>query len=804
MSLVNGLGSVKDLKPDTTEIQSVPQITIVSTDNHSEGNIDSPTGIKKPSISEKCKLILESSPAVITMNIATIYALFGDDIKTLGFPKSADDVFSSLVVICLFLFTAELIFSFILKPGYKWSFYFWLDLIATLSLVPDIGWMWDAALGLDSGKSDGKSVKDAGNASRAGARTARVFRIIRMVRLIRIVKLYKNILITLEKKKQKLKVDDDDELIRDLPVTSESKVGNKMSEVTMKRVIIIVMAMLFILPLFDNEFYFNFQTSWEYGLVEIRSFYDNGGYENVTDKYIDFHKDDIRPLVYLRYLKDDDAHIWEGDTPFYDLRYNEIYYTSTGEFISIFDTRFDARLTSLLNIIRTIFICIILTLGSIYFSKDSDTLVIKPIGKMIEKVKIIAKNPIAAAEIQDLYNNQEEEKPSSCLSSLCKSKSSSTQYETQLLENTIMKIGVLLALGFGEAGSLIIGSNIEKGGEMDPMIEGKKVVGIYGFCDIRNFTDATEELQEGVMMFVNEIAQVVHGIVDKYLGAANKNIGDAFLLVWKFSNDEFFLDENNGIVRNPESARTKYLPDLSLLSFLKIMAKVNKDPAMLKYRTNQRLISRMPGYEVKMGFGLHLGWSIEGAIGSQFKIDASYLSPNVNVASVLEASTKMYGVPLLISGTLYQVFSEPVQKYCRQIDQVLIRGHSDPLPLFTSDCEFFEFIQGKQADRSKNFFRKKRKALKRDLEKFKITTEMLYSESKEIKLMKKHFSIEFFQMFQEAFQFYLNGAWNKAKLGFEQVLTIRQKDGPTQALLGFMAEYGFICPTGWKQVRNLT
>lgn len=48
----------------------------------------------------------------------------------------------------------------------------------------------------------------------------------------------------------------------------------------------------------------------------------------------------------------------------------------------------------------------------------------------------------------------------------------------------------------------------------------------------------------------------------------------------------------------------------------------------------------MPNYCVKMGFGLHVGWAIEGAIGSFYKIDASYLSPNVNMASRLEAATK--------------------------------------------------------------------------------------------------------------------------------------------------------------------
>ena len=58
----------------------------------------------------------------------------------------------------------------------------------------------------------------------------------------------------------------------------------------------------------------------------------------------------------------------------------------------------------------------------------------------------------------------------------------------------------------------------------------------------------------------------------------------------------------------------------------------------------------MPHYKVKMGLGLHVGWAIEGAIGSVYKIDASYLSPNVNMASRLEAATKQYGIPFLMSG----------------------------------------------------------------------------------------------------------------------------------------------------------
>ncbi len=59
----------------------------------------------------------------------------------------------------------------------------------------------------------------------------------------------------------------------------------------------------------------------------------------------------------------------------------------------------------------------------------------------------------------------------------------------------------------------------------------------------------------------------------------------------------------------------------------------------MDYRKHPKL-QKIPNYAVKMGFGLHVGWSIEGAIGSSYKIDASYLSPNVNMSSKLEGATK--------------------------------------------------------------------------------------------------------------------------------------------------------------------
>ena len=78
---------------------------------------------------------------------------------------------------------------------------------------------------------------------------------------------------------------------------------------------------------------------------------------------------------------------------------------------------------------------------------------------------------------------------------------------------------------------------------------------------------------------------------------------------------------------------------------------------MRKYANHPGLNRRIPDYEVKMGFGLHQGWAIEGALGSFYKIDASYLSPNVNMATKLEETTKAYGTPILISGDIYDYFT---------------------------------------------------------------------------------------------------------------------------------------------------
>ena len=41
--------------------------------------------------------------------------------------------------------------------------------------------------------------------------------------------------------------------------------------------------------------------------------------------------------------------------------------------------------------------CFVLTIASIFFTNDANTLVLSPIERMLEKVRLIARNPLAAA-----------------------------------------------------------------------------------------------------------------------------------------------------------------------------------------------------------------------------------------------------------------------------------------------------------------------------------------------------------------------------------------------------------------------
>ena len=618
-------------------------------------------------------------------------------------------------------------------------------------------------------------------------------------------------------------------------IEKETNVGKKLSDMTTKRVVIIVLIIMLSATLFNVSTYIEQYSNYIYGAKTIyRVFSIKNEITPEVDHIWDYYKRmaartgdklfymHIARLTSSNEDKDEDEALKHfGSTDRIDeLRNNELLFVVVPDapqigdfyFIAYFDNRHEEDTIAIISILRTLFVVLIMGGGALLFSKDATDLVLNPIENMLKKINNITENPLNAVKIEEeeafLWAKMLEEHKS-----LAKEKEVQSNYETSILEKIIVKIGGLLALGFGEAGSEIIVQNMKGKGEIDPMIPGNKIMAVFGFCDIRNFTDTTEILQEDIMMFVNEIAEVVHSQVDKFGGSPNKNIGDAFLLVWKFK-DENMLRNSCDEVELDKSLNVVALVDMAVFSFVKILADLYQNKTLEKYRKNSMLTQRIPGFRVRMGFGLNLGWAIEGAIGSEFKIDASYLSPHVNIASRLEAATKQYGVPILISEKIKERCSKEVSAFLRKIDCVTVKGSEEPIKLYTfdADCSTLKTFT-KEAPKYNGIEQKKQKFIQRNKKKNfhakvfsgKIRTVDIFKKSPDVMLMHIRYTDSFYELWSKGFKAYRKGDWQAARAYMEQTEHYIRgvSDGPSRALLGFMADNNYKAPLGWTGVRSL-
>jgi len=997
---------------------------------------------------------IESSPVIIVMMIVTVWVLISDDVRQLVADSQTDDIFYTITVVCFCLFVIEILLSFYSKRDYRWSFFFILDVLSTITLLLDVGWISDEIFGTygTTNTRSAASFAKAARASRLGTRAGRIVRIIRLVRLIRIVKLYKGSNQAQVKREEKesgikIKAASDvkrkslhavtnpvnksvairpikvsaghsnppsvipskakhlsfnlkNELGYDTPRNSvrsnnaslkqggsqaniqnlyspagsarkesgaqdhnasrsnadvdaalagktpagnansvpqsaveieqegptlteleeieqetmfkETNIGRKLSDLTTKRVICIILGILIGVPIFAIDTYWPDFTTDQSGVQSLLHLFNrnpdlntNTYFTRSWKTYVTRHyKNPDSPILKIGLIQKNSSSPDNTN----DLTDEILKITDTGKYLDLddsignklrnyekktilepegvdnlgegmysiiatFDMSAEFDLNSYLGIFRTIFVCLVLSISAILFSKDANEIVLQPIENMLNKVKRISKNPLKAARIEeenavfwdDYYakkdrrgskdNGKKRDSKEGINAAKRNSKDSgeksptkdekrmSTEektinemqkgpkptelkqhanYETTILEKTIVKIGALLALGFGEAGAEIVAKNMQRGGDVDPMIPGKKIVAIFGFCDIRNFTDATEILQEGVMVFVNEIAEVVHSQVDFFSGASNKNIGDAFLLVWKFDDEDVEQDTYTGVlVPKQNSIKVKALAEMAVSSFISIQPALAKAAKLKKYRGNKELLTRMneTEYRVKMGFGLHVGWAIEGAIGSKYKIDASYLSPNVNTSSRLEAATKQFGVWILISDKVRELCREYMRGLMRQVDCVKVKGSDVGLGIFTIDLEVPEAfymveeeeeaaVVGLEKKRKRMVERKTRDKLRIDLFSGKKSIkEILEGKEYNLKVMRKPFTAEFYKEWHYGVTAYLRGEWPRAKDKLTLTLNLlkdRSPDKPSRVLLDYMAGYNFKAPDSWNGIRNLT
>jgi hypothetical protein len=78
------------------------------------------------------------------ITLITIYVLFASDFQAACFQAKDDLIFDVLSFVMMGIFMLEMVLSFVIRKSYRFSFFFWLDLISTFSLLLDVTFIENA------------------------------------------------------------------------------------------------------------------------------------------------------------------------------------------------------------------------------------------------------------------------------------------------------------------------------------------------------------------------------------------------------------------------------------------------------------------------------------------------------------------------------------------------------------------------------------------------------------------------------------------------------------------------------------
>jgi class 3 adenylate cyclase len=450
-------------------------------------------------------------------------------------------------------------------------------------------------------------------------------------------------------------------------------------------------------------------------------------------------------------------------------------------------------------------------------------------------------------------------------------------YETEQLINAISKIADLLRKCWGVAGAGIISSNLARTKDgrtvvFNPTIPGKQIYALFGFIGINDFSKQLRSLEQDVMILINDVARVVHDEVYRWAlgdsGQCNKNLGAAFLMVFRIGDftevhdkkrkaTDVVFDAQLQIEKTRQQKGTTMgrrgssskpfdlgvdgtlqlasLPgiqtfaDRALLGCLKSFAGLHRDQNMQDWQRDFRLGAGVGNFHISVIYGMDAGWAVEGAVGSEYKIDATYLSPHVNMASRMMSACKLYGVKVLLSQAVEELMSKNARSKLRHLDTVYVKGSNVSQRIYTYDARH----------EGVDFFLFERTPDQADIE-AEAYSPSIWDNDQDLKSMRQHVTDDFMKIFHHGVELYLEGQWKSAcknleeadnimfenvleqgfvdyitedlgeygknlKISKEELSRLKNEfgDGACKSLIQYMQRRKFIPPPDWQGVRHL-
>jgi len=547
--------------------------------------------------------------------VFTIWALFADDIKMMTTSNESDVGFSISVIFIQFIFSLEVLVGSFCVDNYFLGFFFWLDVISIVSLFLNIHWVNDIIIENLSGTSDQSTTGNKSNSKtvKVGTKAVTVLRIVRLIRIVRITKIFKISENLTGRTVGKFKIElekEEEQLVEKL------NIGKKLSDSTMRRVIILMLSMIMGIIVLDPNFYFQAVSSNEFAFKMLNDFksINDPGLIIAVDQLIKTHENTITEVLYLQILNytygdpdsgsslresekiqlDQDCSGLIADEPPSELFLQYMNYSSSLDGNTrcyiLYDNIQISQLNALISICKTIAVCMILIFGAFCFSKDTNSMVLMPLDSMVRKIQRLTKNPAKGKqenELEEYFNllkRIEKRRRVGC----CKSDAfdGNRNIETIILDKTIMKIGSLMAMGYGEAGSMIIEKNLQENqGEVNPMSPGEKLIGIFAHLNIVKTEQLSKAIGDKYTILLNEVLRIVNEVTSNFNIYNLKSTGDGILLVWKL-DDEYSRLDSNGNLYVADSVEIREIVDMTLICLLKIETAIQTSQSLAKVSKN--------------------------------------------------------------------------------------------------------------------------------------------------------------------------------------------------------------------------
>ncbi|HVJ14890.1 MAG TPA: adenylate/guanylate cyclase domain-containing protein [Polyangiaceae bacterium] len=167
------------------------------------------------------------------------------------------------------------------------------------------------------------------------------------------------------------------------------------------------------------------------------------------------------------------------------------------------------------------------------------------------------------------------------------------------------------------------------------------------FSDLRSFTSMVEGLDPSATFdLLNHYFAAMVPPIQQHRGFVDKFIGDAVMALF----DDAAAD---GALR----------------------AAIEDHHALARFNLDH-------GTKLGMGIGLHTGPLTLGVVGSEDRLSCTVYGDNVNLASRVEALTRTYGSPILLTGATHQALQDRAAFNLRYVDRVRVKGKEAPVDLW--------------------------------------------------------------------------------------------------------------------------